>query len=119
MIKRLAIDVPGLYRPHARYRYVKGCNWRAAVALLVSLGPNLPGLVSAVDPSVDIGSAIKNYDFNYLWGVFSAFTVYTVSSYLFPATEMLIPVTIHDDTDVFVGRHASEKDILVEKTLPE
>jgi NCS1 family nucleobase:cation symporter-1 len=39
------LDVPGLYRARGRYRYNKyGTNWRAAVAFLVSVVPNLPGM---------------------------------------------------------------------------
>ena len=119
VIKRQAIDIPALYRPHARYRYVKGCNWRAAAALLISLGPNLPGLVNAVNPSIDIGGAEKIYDFNYLWGFYSAFTVYVVSSYVFPAAETLIPTTIHDDGNVLIGQYVSEKELVTSEALPE
>lgn len=119
VIKRQAIDVPALYRPNARYHYVKGCNWRAAAAFLISLGPNLPGLVNAVSPDIDIGGAVKIYDFNYLWGFSSAFVVYVVSSYVFPAADTLIPVTIHDDGNVFVGQHFSEEEIVTQEALPE
>ncbi|EXJ78857.1 hypothetical protein A1O1_09259 [Capronia coronata CBS 617.96] len=104
IVKRQHVDVPALYRPHARYRYVKGCNWRAAVALIISLGPNMPGLVNAVNPHINIGGAAKIYDFNYLWGFFSAFAIYTLSSLVFPAMETLIPETIHDDAVVFEGK---------------
>lgn len=63
---------------------------------LASLGPNLPGLINAVNSSIDIGGAEKIYDFNYLWGFSSAFVIYVVSSYVFPVPETLIPATIHD-----------------------
>jgi NCS1 family nucleobase:cation symporter-1 len=45
LVKHRHIDVPALYRRHGRYRYSYGVNWRAAIALLVSLVPNLPGYV--------------------------------------------------------------------------
>ena len=45
LVKKRAVDVPSLYRRRARYRYDWGCNWRAAVAFLVSVSPNLPGYV--------------------------------------------------------------------------
>lgn len=110
VVKRQAIDVPALYRPYARYHYVKGCNWRAAAALLISLGPNMPGLINAVNPKIEIGGAAKIYDFNYLWGFFSAFTVYVASSYIFPAAETLIPETIHDD-EMYEGEEALDPEI--------
>ena len=43
IVKNRHVDVPSLYRRHGRYRYLHGCNWRAAIALLVSLIPNIPG----------------------------------------------------------------------------
>ena len=49
LVKHRHVDVPGLYRRHGRYRYRYGVNWRAAVALLVSLVPNLPGYASQID----------------------------------------------------------------------
>lgn len=41
VIKKQKLDVPALYDPHGRYRFVGGVNWRAAVALLISIAPNL------------------------------------------------------------------------------
>ena len=43
LVKRRHVDVPALYRRHARYRYTHGYNWRAVLAFAISLGPNLPG----------------------------------------------------------------------------
>lgn len=42
---RQKYHVPDLYRARGRYRYNSvGTNWRAVIAFLVSLIPNLPGL---------------------------------------------------------------------------
>jgi len=78
LVKKRCVDVPSLYRRHGRYRYAYGINWRAAVALLTSLVPNLPGygynaplpcllsfanalsLASAVNPSLKISSGIAH-----------------------------------------------------------
>ena len=74
VVKRHAVDVPALYRSHARYRYNSaGTNWRALVALLISVGPNLPGLANA--------------------GL----------SFAFPAKETLIPEAIHEDVVIVDG----------------
>lgn len=43
LVKKKMLDVPSLYRRHARYQYRHGTNWRAVVAFLVSVTPNLPG----------------------------------------------------------------------------
>lgn len=104
IVKRCAVDVPALYRRNARYRYNKiGTNWRAAVSLLVGLTPNLPGMAAAVNPSIDIGNAGYIYDIFYLYGFASAFLVYAVLSWAFPATETLVPESIHEDVVVVDG----------------
>lgn len=43
LVKRRHVDVPSLYRRHARYKYWHGLNWRAAVAFLLAVVPNAPG----------------------------------------------------------------------------
>lgn len=39
LVKRGRYDVPALYNPRGRYTYTWGINWRALVALIVSIGP--------------------------------------------------------------------------------
>ena len=49
--KRKHIDVPSLYRAHGRYRYNEfGTNWRAVVAFIISVVPNLPGMAATSPP---------------------------------------------------------------------
>jgi nucleobase:cation symporter-1, NCS1 family len=108
IVKNKAIDVPSLYRKKARYRYnYLGTNWRAVAAFLVSVCPNIPGMAATVNPALSnsIGGADKMYDIFYLWGYSSAFVVYVVLSKIFPATETLIPATIHEDEQI-VNRQA-------------
>ncbi|KAM0331309.1 hypothetical protein ACHAQA_002979 [Verticillium albo-atrum] len=111
VVHRQRLDVPGLYRAHGRYRYNKvGTNWRAVIAFLVSAVPNIPGLAAEVAPSLraSIGGADKIYFMFYFWGFTSAFVVYVVLSYVFPAKETLIPETIYDDGDVIEGMRRAE-----------
>lgn len=97
-VKKRHIDVPSLYRKRARYHYWKGANWRAAVAFLISVCPNVPGLANAVNPDVRIGTGIRHlYNMNYLWGLFSAAIVYWSLSHFFPARETLLQESILDD----------------------
>ncbi|KAH9815719.1 Permease for cytosine/purines, uracil, thiamine, allantoin [Teratosphaeria destructans] len=105
LVKRKHIDVPSLYRRHARYRYDHGCNWRAAAAFIVSVVPNTPGLAKAVNASVAISAGIQHveYDMNYLYGFVSASFVYWSLSYIFPATETLISATVHEDVAILDG----------------
>ena len=43
IVKRQRVDLPALYDPSGRYRYIQGANWRAGVTLLVSIAPQFPG----------------------------------------------------------------------------
>jgi NCS1 family nucleobase:cation symporter-1 len=45
-----------LYQNEGIYRYKGGVNWRAVVSLLVVVPINLPGLINAIDKSVDTGN---------------------------------------------------------------
>ena len=44
-------------------------NWRAVVTILASVPPNLPGLISSINPNIYVGGATKIYDFAWLFGV--------------------------------------------------
>jgi nucleobase:cation symporter-1, NCS1 family len=104
-VKQKAIDVPALYRRHGRYRYGNkaGTNWRAVVALLVGVVPNLPGLVHAVNPSIEIGGASHIYAMFYLYGFTSTFVVYIALSKLFPSESTQLPAPIFEDIVIVDG----------------
>ncbi|KAH8893589.1 putative allantoin permease [Thozetella sp. PMI_491] len=104
IVKRKKLDVPGLYRRHGRYRYWNGINYRAAVAFLVSVTPNVPGLAKAVSPNVSIGSGIEHiFEMSYLWGFSSAALVYCVLNYFFPAPETLLDDPITEEVKIVDG----------------
>lgn len=70
IVKRRNMDIPALYRPDSKYRFHAGFKWRAVVAIIVSVGPNMPGMVYAVNSEVFIDGAIYIYDTNFLYGFF-------------------------------------------------
>lgn len=100
VVKKRAVDVPALYDPHGRYRYWRGVNFRAVVALLVAVAPNLPGLAHDVNSALHIGGAIYIYYLNYGVGFLLAAGLYVLLSAVFPARETLVPRTIpaYDDS---------------------
>jgi cytosine/uracil/thiamine/allantoin permease len=54
-----------IYRlAHCKYE-----NWRALAALLVSVPPNMPGLINSINPSIHAGNAVFLFDVAYLFGV--------------------------------------------------
>ncbi|KAI0319812.1 cytosine-purine permease [Amylostereum chailletii] len=105
LVHRTKVDVPSMYRPHGRYHYTGGVNWRAAVALVVSIPPNMPGLVHSIRPSVPVGNAVFVFDVAYLFGFFVAGVVYWTLSALFPARETVLERAILDE-----GEEGGEKE---------
>lgn len=97
LVKRRHIDLPALYDPRGRYRYYKGCNWRAAVAFLVPVVPLLPGLAEDIsgDSKVHISSGAKHlYTFNWLFGFVVSIFLYTSFSLLWPDKGSLLQDTV-------------------------
>lgn len=76
-----------MYDPHGRYRYFRGFvsqlvfffhtvaisdipkNWRAVLALLVTVGPTFPGLINTINPVVNVGLAAHLFDIAWIYGV--------------------------------------------------
>lgn len=74
LIKRRNMDIPAMYDPNGRYRYAKGWNWRAFAALLIAIGPNLPGMMNAIQPNIAIGNIRHIYLVSNIWGATSEYT---------------------------------------------
>ncbi|THH07196.1 hypothetical protein EW145_g3553 [Phellinidium pouzarii] len=91
------VDVPSMYRPHGRYRYLGGVNWRAALALLVSVTPNMPGLINSINTNIKVGGAVHVFDFAWIFGFFSASFIYYIASVLFPAKQTFFDAVILED----------------------
>ncbi|KGB79113.1 uracil transporter FurD [Cryptococcus deuterogattii 99/473] len=96
LVKKQKVDIYELYKPHGIYRFSKGWNWRAYIALAVAVAPNLPGMVNAINSSIDIGNIKYVYMVSNIIGNTIALTVYLVLNYVFPATESHVSVPIHD-----------------------
>ncbi|KAJ6576438.1 permease for cytosine/purines, uracil, thiamine, allantoin-domain-containing protein [Mycena vulgaris] len=99
------VDLPAMYDSHGRYRYWNGINWRAAVALLFSSTPSLPGLAASINPRIKVGNASRLFDIAWIYGFFTAAVIYWVLSTLFPATE-----TYLEEADLGMERGASLDD---------
>jgi NCS1 family nucleobase:cation symporter-1 len=110
VVKRKNIDVPGLYRSRGRYRYNEaGTNWRAVVAFLISVVPNIPGMAAQVNPSVNPGGARYIYDMFYIWGFTSAFVSYSVLSHFFPEPSTLLDAPISGEPDFISSEEAGSE----------
>ncbi|CEL52152.1 putative permease C1683,05 OS=Schizosaccharomyces pombe (strain 972 / ATCC 24843) GN=SPBC1683.05 PE=3 SV=1 [Rhizoctonia solani AG-1 IB] len=95
------IDVPALYDPKGRYRYTGGVNWRALLALCVSVPPNLPGLIHSINPKIDVGLGGQHlFSIAWLLGFSLAGVTYYVTSMLFPPRETMIEELITGDDQI-------------------
>jgi len=90
LVHRGRVDVAAMYDPHGRYRYTYGFNWRAVLALLLTVPPLFPGLIHPINPAIKIGGAIHLFDIAWLFGFFVSVVIYTSTSLLFPAKETFL-----------------------------
>ncbi|KAJ5101188.1 hypothetical protein N7456_007240 [Penicillium angulare] len=109
IINRRRYDSLALYQPwNPTYRYefivpgfpehiLSGFNWRAIVAFLIGVAPNLPGLINAVNPSIPVGKGVHPYQFGWLLGFFATAGVYVGLSLWFPAREAQIERAVLPD----------------------
>ncbi|KIW24994.1 uncharacterized protein PV07_10670 [Cladophialophora immunda] len=104
IVRRRQIDIPSLYRPHARYRYWKGINWRALLTMLIIVIPNLPGIAKAVNQGVNLPeTSLKFYRLNFIWGCFGGCLIYSAFHFIVPAKETYISKTIETDDDASIN----------------
>ncbi len=112
LVKKREFDIPALYDPYGRYRYWAGINWRALVAFLFAVGPNIPGLALSITPTIVISDGAANlYTFDWLYGFVVSIFLYTTLSYIFPAKESLVETTIYgrdDSSQLSEKEHPSE-----------
>lgn len=98
LVKKQHVDVPALYNPDGRYSYKFGTNWRAVLAMLIAVLPNLPGLAKSIQPKTKITLGAQHlYTFDWLYGFIASIVVYTACSLIFPAKETLVDHTIYGD----------------------
>lgn len=110
LVKKQHINVPALYNPDGIYRYNKyGINWRAMVAFLIAVGPNLPGLAYSINPTgTHITDGAKNlYTFDWLFGFVTSIVLYTSLSLIFPDEATTIEHTIYGN-DLVEGSASSD-----------
>ncbi|KAK1220819.1 hypothetical protein PQX77_016390 [Marasmius sp. AFHP31] len=92
IIHRCRVDVRAMYDPNGRYKFWKGTNPRAVVAILFSVVPSFPGLIASINPGmgVDLGSVKHIFDIAWLYGFFTSSAVYWALSVFMPAKETFV-----------------------------
>ncbi|GAA5958523.1 hypothetical protein JCM8115_002492 [Rhodotorula mucilaginosa] len=116
LVKKGKYSVPDLYDFSGRYQYFHGFNLAALGALLFSIPPNLPGMVHALNSSIDIGNAKYIFCVANIFGMVVAVGAHVGISKLFPDRASLISEAIFAQ-DVLEGRvpgyeHLAQRDAL-------
>ncbi|KAL5113593.1 hypothetical protein ACEQ8H_008541 [Pleosporales sp. CAS-2024a] len=95
-----------LFEPHGIYRYTAGCNWRAIVAFVMGVAPNVPGFIHSINARIDVGVGSRPYTFGWLLGFVATSIVYVVLElWIAPPRETFIeravlPDEIYDESGV-------------------
>ncbi|EXJ94875.1 hypothetical protein A1O1_03274 [Capronia coronata CBS 617.96] len=110
-VKKSKIDVPELYnRARGIYRFKGGFNWRAAVALVCAIGPNMPGMVNAINPAVKIGGAKYVYAIADIFGMTVGASVHVALSKMFPDKRSVIDYNLTAEAALLQHGAATELD---------
>ncbi|ORY84069.1 NCS1 nucleoside transporter family [Leucosporidium creatinivorum] len=103
LVKKRAYHVPELYDPRGIYRYEAGFNWRAVVTVIACIAPNLPGLINAVNPDIDVGNISWYYAPGFITGYVPACVLYVALNFFFPHFPTLLAAAVTaDDVDTTV-----------------
>lgn len=96
LVKHKKYDVPALYDPRGIYMYGKyGTNWRAVVAIFVTIIPLLPALANKVNPDIHVKSGLERlFTINWLYGFFLTIFLYYVLNLVSPHRASLIPKVV-------------------------
>ncbi|KAF2276463.1 NCS1 allantoate transporter [Westerdykella ornata] len=106
-------DTLALYRPDGIYRYTYGVNWRAVVAFLVGVVPNLPGFINSINPGIEVGVGVHPYQFGWLLGFTGTSVVYVALEMVFPPKETFIDEAVLPD-DVYDAQGYVDEGVSVE-----
>ncbi|KAH3912550.1 hypothetical protein HBI56_153810 [Parastagonospora nodorum] len=106
-------DTLALYQPGGIYRYTAGCNWRAIVAFVVGVVPNLPGFINSINPGIDVGVGSRPYTFGWLLGFVATSLVYVVlEMWVAPPTETFIEKAVLPD-EIYDGAGVVDESVSV------
>lgn len=105
VLHKAKYNVLDLYRPDGIYRYNSVLiNWRAVVAFVVGVAPNLPGFINSINSNIKVGVGIHPYQFGWLLGFTGTALVYCLLTILFKPEETFIEKALLPD-EVYQGAY--------------
>jgi len=100
IIRKQYFSLPEFYKVGGIYWYWRGINWRAIAALVLSIVPNLPGLVNSVTPKLNIPQGAKDiYTLSWLVGFLVAGSLLWILHIIFPTPIFASLVLEGSDSD--------------------
>ncbi|KAE9967294.1 hypothetical protein EG328_008297 [Venturia inaequalis] len=115
VLHKAKYNVLDLYRPDGIYRYnAVLINWRAVVAFVVGVAPNLPGFINSINSSIKVGVGIHPYQFGWLLGFTATALVYCLLTILFRPRETFIDKALLPD-EVYEGGIVEGVEVVGEK----
>lgn len=92
IVRGTELDVEDMFRAHGRYRFTKGWNWRALVALAIGVAPNVPGFLANAG-AVESVPAVWAQIYTYAWfvGFFISAALYAALMRLAPPPAAAVP----------------------------
>lgn len=97
VIHRRKYDALALFQPDGIYSYTHGVNWRAIIAFVVGVAPNMPGFINSINTSINVGVGVHPYQFGWILGFVASAIVYTALSYAFQPHETFIERAVLPD----------------------
>lgn len=89
-------NILDLYRPNGIYNYNSVLiNWRAVVAFVIGVAPNLPGFINSINSTIKVG--VHPYQFGWLLGFTGTAVVYCLLTLLFKPRETFIERAVLPD----------------------
>lgn len=85
LLKRRHLDIEDLYRDTHPLLNHRAINWIAMLALIIGIGPNMPGFLRSVKNAPSQEKNFFDHIYVYAWfiGLFLAGTVYVVAMYIY------------------------------------
>ena len=115
LIHKRKYNTLALYQPHSIYRYTYGVNWRAVIAFLVGVAPNMPGFINSINSSINVGVGVHPYQFGWLLGFVGTSIVYVALENIFVPHDTMIKKAVLPD-EVYDENGYVDEGISVEGT---
>ncbi|KAF2754844.1 NCS1 allantoate transporter [Pseudovirgaria hyperparasitica] len=90
-------DTVALFQPYGIYSYGHGINWRALVAFLIGIAPNMPGFINSINSDIEVGVGVHPYQFGWLLGFVATSLVYVGLETVFPPRDTFIEKAVLPD----------------------